>query len=187
MAILGPRLAEAGHLHTASDAVYLTIDEHLAGPGEASADLAAFRRTRRDAYRAMTLPTTFVGMPQPLAEAPSSATTGSATISGAAGSAGIAEGPARVIVDLDDAGDLEPGEILVCRHTDPAWVAAMALADGLVIDIGAPASHGAIVARELGIPCVIGTATGTLKINTGDHIRVDGTQGMVEILRRRSA
>lgn len=182
IAILGPELAAAGHLAAAEDAVFLTIDEHLAGPNGASAELATFRRARRDEYRRLTLPTTFVGMPVPL-DAPDPVPTGSTTVSGVAGSSGVAEGRARVMVDLDDAGDLEPGEILVCRHTDPAWVAAMALADALVIDIGAPGSHGAIVARELGIPCVIGTSTGTKQIATGDLIRVDGTRGEVEILQ----
>jgi pyruvate,water dikinase len=103
---------------------------------------------------------------------------------GASGCAGTAEGRARVITDLADADELEPGEILVCRYTDPAWVAAMALAEALVIDVGAPGSHGAIVARELGIPCVIGTAHGTSQIRTGDRVQVDGSRGRVRILAR---
>jgi pyruvate,water dikinase len=184
MAILGPELAAAGLLETADDALFLTIDEHLAGPTAASAELAAFRHARRDEYRHVALPTTFVGMPEPLDVDAAIVATGSTTVTGVAASAGIAEGRARVMVDLDDAGDLEPGEILVCRHTDPAWTAAMALADALVIDIGAPGSHGAIVARELGIPCVIGTTTGTSDITTGDLVRVDGNLGRVEILVR---
>jgi pyruvate,water dikinase len=60
----------------------------------------------------------------------------------------------------------------------------MALAEALVIDVGAPGSHGAIVARELGIPCVIGTANGTSQIRTGDHIHVDGSLGRVRVLGR---
>ena len=94
------------------------------------------------------------------------------------------KGTARVVVDPFDAEPLEPGEILVCRFTDPSWAPLFSLADALVIDIGAAASHGAIVARELGVPCVIGTGDGTRRIRTGDRLRVDGSAGRVEILDR---
>ncbi|MGH9286601.1 MAG: PEP-utilizing enzyme, partial [Acidimicrobiales bacterium] len=76
------------------------------------------------------------------------------------------------------------GEILVCRFTDPSWAPLFTLAEALVIDIGAAASHGAIVARELGVPCVIGTGDGTRRIRTGDRLHVDGSGGRVQILER---
>jgi pyruvate,water dikinase len=66
--------------------------------------------------------------------------------------------------------------------TDPSWAAIMLTAGGLVIDVGGPISHGAIVARELGIPCVINTRDGTQRLSTGDYVRVDGTTGEVLIL-----
>ena len=68
--------------------------------------------------------------------------------------------------------------------TDPSWAAIMLTAGGLVIDVGGPISHGAIVARELGIPCVINTRTGTRQLETGDRVRVDGNLGEVTILAR---
>ncbi len=85
---------------------------------------------------------------------------------------------------LDPDDDLEPGEVLVCRFTDPSWTPVMMIAAGLLIDIGGPASHGAIVARELGVPCVIGTNDGTARIRTGDLVRLDGTAGTVTVLKR---
>ena len=105
-------------------------------------------------------------------------------LSGVAGAPGAVEGTARVVVDPFDAEPLEPGEILVCRFTDPSWAPLFSLAEALVIDIGAAASHGAIVARELGVPCVIGTGDGTRRIRSGDRLRVDGSAGRVEILTR---
>lgn len=178
--ILGAELWEDGRLARPDDAVFLTMSELLSDLPEDSVELATFRRARRDEYRLLSLPTNFIGMPEPIEASLPTMTID--TLTGAPGSAGVAEGTARVIVSLDNAGELGPGEILVCRYTDPAWAAAMPLASGLVIDVGAPSSHGAIVARELGIPCVIGTATGTLQISTGDKVRVDGTRGEVTIL-----
>ena len=193
-ATLGPDLVALGRLAEAGDVLFLAAEELVGVLPEDSARLAAFRKARWQEYRTLTLPTTFVGMPEPIAApGPTEPAVAEAVgrpdaevervLHGAAGSAGTATGPARVIVDLSQAGDLEPGEVLVCRHTDPAWVVAMALADALVVDVGAPSSHGAIVARELGIPCVIGTGDATTRIQTGDRVRVDGTAGRVEILR----
>jgi pyruvate,water dikinase len=189
-ALLGPDLAAAGRLHDPADALFLTIPELLGQSPPDSAGLAAFRRSRRDHYRTLTLPTTFVGTPVPVTappmDAPASAPPSAALVTGAAGSSGEVTGRARVILRLDEASALDDGDVLVCRHTDPAWVVAMALASALVIDIGAPSSHGAIVARELGIPCVIGTGRGTEWIRTGDLVTVDGTRGEVRILERQA-
>ena len=89
-------------------------------------------------------------------------------------------GRARVVRDPDDA-DLEPGDILVCVTTDPSWTPLFMLADALVIDTGGQMSHGAIVARELGVTCVINTVTGTRDIPDLATITVDGTTGVVAI------
>jgi pyruvate,water dikinase len=88
------------------------------------------------------------------------------------------------VLDADVDEPIEPGEILVCRTTDPSWASTMMLAAALVIDIGGAISHGAIVARELGIPCVIGTRNGTDVIRTGDTLVVDGGRGEVQIRTR---
>ena len=75
----------------------------------------------------------------------------------------------------------------MCSATDPSWVGHFLVAAALVIDVGGPMSHGAIVARELGVPCVINTVVGTSSIRTGDTVRIDGGAGTVEIVERASA
>ena len=89
----------------------------------------------------------------------------------------------RLVADPVEA-DVEPGEVLVCPTTDPSWASILFLSAALVVDIGGPLSHAAVVAREMGIPCVIGTGNGTAILRAGDHVRVDGTAGTVEVLRR---
>jgi pyruvate,water dikinase len=106
------------------------------------------------------------------------------SIEGLGVSPGVVEGIARVIIDPATSDPLEPGEILVCGATDPSWVGHFLVAAALVIDVGGPMSHGAIVARELGVPCVINTIVGTSRLRTGDTVRIDGTSGTVELLRR---
>ena len=93
---------------------------------------------------------------------------------------GEVTGTARVVFDPDDA-DLEDGDILVCPTTDPSWTPLFMLADALVIDTGGVMSHGAIVARELGVTCVINSKHGTRDIPDGAQITVDGGSGRVVI------
>jgi pyruvate,water dikinase len=178
---LGRRHVEAGRLDEVDDIFSFTMEEAVRLPANAR-EVVAFRQERRDHYRTLTLPVTFTGVPLPLQlGAPAD---DDDVVTGAAASPGQADGIARVVVDPRDAVPLDDGEILVCRFTDPSWTPLFMLASALVIDIGGPTSHGAIVARELGIPCVIGTGNGTLTIRSGDHIAVDGTSGQVKILVR---
>jgi len=103
-------------------------------------------------------------------------------VSGSPGSAGRVTGMAR-LVDHPDQGQLfQQGEILVAVQTDVVWTLLFPRAAAVVTDVGAPLSHAAIVARELGIPAVVGCGDATTRIKTGDRIRVDGAQGTVEIL-----
>ncbi len=104
---------------------------------------------------------------------------GDAELTGMAASPGSAEGPARVVFDADDIGDVEPGEILVAPITAPSWAPVFSKIKATVTDIGGVMSHAAIVCREYGIPAVTGTAYGTREIKTGDIIRVDGNTGSV--------
>ncbi len=180
---LGRRLVADGVLTDPDDALYLTIDEHRAGIGPEHRELVVHRRGARERHRLVELPGTFTGTPVPIEVATASTDHGD-VIEGVAGSPGVVEGLARLVTDPNDAAPLEPGEVLVCRFTDPSWAPMFTLADALVIDIGASASHGAIVARELGVPCVIGTNDGTRRIRTGDRLRVNGTTGRVDILER---
>ncbi|WP_227712908.1 PEP-utilizing enzyme [Nanchangia anserum] len=96
-----------------------------------------------------------------------------------AGSPGLVTASARIIISPDDFNRLQPGDILVCQYTDPTWTPLFGLAAGVVADTGGQLSHAAIVAREYGIPAVMGTRTATSRIADGQTITVDGTKGTV--------
>lgn len=104
-------------------------------------------------------------------------------LTGIAGAPGVARGRAVVVVRPEDAA-LRPGDILVARATDTAWTPLFLCASGVVCDLGAAMSHATIVARDLAIPAVVDTRTATTAIRTGDRIEVDGTTGVVTILRQ---
>ncbi len=104
-------------------------------------------------------------------------------ILGFAGAAGVVEGTARVLADFAEKDAFLPGEILVTSNTNVGWTPLFPRAAAIVTDIGAPLSHAAIVARELGIPAVVGCGDATLRLHTGDRISVDGGQGRVTILK----
>jgi pyruvate,water dikinase len=106
----------------------------------------------------------------------------SGAITGFPGSAGVVEGPARVLATFEDGEQLRSGEILVTTMTNVGWTPLFPRAAAVVTDIGAPLSHAAIVARELGIPAVVGCGDATMRIKTGDQVRVDGGKGLVEIV-----
>jgi pyruvate,water dikinase len=101
---------------------------------------------------------------------------------GSPGSAGVSEGIVRVIDHPGDGHTLEPGDVLVAVQTDIAWTLLFPRAAAVVTDVGAPLSHAAIVARELGIPAVVGCGNATAVLQTGDRVRVDGGRGVVERL-----
>jgi phosphohistidine swiveling domain-containing protein len=104
---------------------------------------------------------------------------------GSPGSAGVVEGIVRVVDNPGTDDHLQPGEILVAVQTDIAWTLLFPRAVAVITDVGAPLSHAAIVARELGIPAVVGCGNATAVLKTGDRVRVDGGQGKVEILEIR--
>ena len=107
----------------------------------------------------------------------------SSTVTGFPGGAGVVEGRVRVIQTADEGDQLQPGEILVTTVTNVGWTPLFPRAAAIVTDVGAPLSHAAIVARELGIPSVVGCGNATMRLHTGDRVRVDGVQGTVEVLR----
>jgi pyruvate,water dikinase len=193
---LGDHLVAEGRLGDREDVFYLTFDELLdPGSGDLRAEVA-FRRVRRDEYLQVECPQRFRGQPQTVAlrrpagavSANGAAAGGAAALISAVGaSPGVVEGRAAVVTDACDPGDIGPGDILVCRTTDPSWAALFFAVSGCVIDVGGPMSHGAILARELGLPCVIGTVDGTERLRSGDRIRVDGGAGTVQVLAAQEA
>jgi pyruvate,water dikinase len=104
-------------------------------------------------------------------------------IRGFAASAGIAEGIARVVKSVDEISRLQKGDILVCQVTNPTWAPVFPRIAAAVSDIGGSMSHAAIVAREYGLPAVVGTGTATSRIRDGQRIRVDGGRGIVTVLQ----
>ena len=105
-------------------------------------------------------------------------------ILGTPGSAGQVEGPVRRLDSAEEGQQLEAGEILVTSQTNIGWTLLFPKVGAVVTDVGAPLSHAAIVARELGIPAVVNCGNATMRLRTGDQVRVDGSQGIVEILQR---
>ena len=118
----------------------------------------------------------------PDARASGSGSSGRA-VRGFPGSAGVVEGTARVITSVAEGDRLGAGEVLVTAVTNVGWTPLFPRAGAIVTDVGAPLSHAAIVARELGIPAVVGCGDATMRIRSGDRVRVDGSGGVVEVLR----
>lgn len=103
-------------------------------------------------------------------------------IKGLPAAAGVAEGTAKVVTGPEEFNDVQRGDILVCRMTNPAWVVLFSKIKGVVTDAGGVLSHTAVVAREFGLPAVVGSADATVRIKSGDRVRVNGNTGIVEIL-----
>ena len=108
----------------------------------------------------------------------------STSFAGFAASPGVAEGRARVILHVDQLDEIEEGEILVAPTTATSWTPVFGKIAAAVPDVGGIMCHAAIVAREYGLPAVVGTGTATKRIRTGDRLRVDGGAGTVTILER---
>ena len=105
-------------------------------------------------------------------------------IEGSSGSARTVEGSVRIFNSAQEGDQLQPGEILVAITTNVGWTPIFPRAAAVITDVGAPLSHAAIVARELGIPAVAGCFNASSVLKTGDLVRVDGGQGIVEIIER---
>jgi pyruvate,water dikinase len=179
---LGCRLADAGLIGGPGDIFYLTWDEArglaLGSDGGFATDRVRRRRQEEARNRAVSLPETFFGRPQPLGGAEPARV---ATLRGIPVSPGIVTGIARVILDPRESSEIAPGEILVAPVTDAGWTPLFLAAAAVVVDIGGPLSHGATVARELGLPAVVNVKQGTTLIRSGQRITVNGAAGTVEI------
>ncbi len=124
-----------------------------------------------------------VGRPTPLIARPQPSVTGDEIV-GRPASRGSVEGVVRVARSIVDAREVERGEILVAPVTDVGWTPYFTVISALVTDIGSSVSHGAVVAREYGLPCVVNTLVATQVLKTGDRVRVDGDRGVITRLDR---
>lgn len=180
---LGELLADAGELEQPDDVFFLTADEIAAPPAEPR-ELVAQRRAHWESHHPKHPPVHWEGDPRPV-EQPAGGVDDEPKIAGLGASAGVVEGRVCVVTDPSFArDDIRAGDVLVAHTTDPSWASIMFASAALVVDIGGMLSHAAVVARELGIPCVMGTGTGTRVLRTGDRVRVDGSTGQVEVLGR---
>ena len=194
---LGRRLSDLGTIKQADDIFYLT-DESLQQAVAAAADdkalpeltgQATAQRTLRE-QRLRMMPPPAVPPENRLQWAGDSKTFDTVKINdddadvmrGFAVSPGTITGAASVIMSPNDFDKMKPDSILVCPLTTPAWTQLFPHATGLVTDIGSITAHGSIVAREYGIPAVLGTGNGTQRIKDGQMISVDGDRGTVAIL-----
>lgn len=177
----GRDLVTAGVLERAEDVVCLHLDELerlAAEPVGPWPDVVTARRevASREARRRQ-VPRVLLGDGRTFFEGVG----GEGALQGSGVSPGVAEGRVRVVLDPSSA-QLDPGEILVCPGTDPAWTPLFLAAGGLVTEVGGMITHGSVVAREYGIPAVVGVHEATTRLATGQRIRLDGTAGTVELL-----
>jgi len=186
---LGDRSTARGALESRDDVFFLTVDEAIALAGASSpvAKTLAIVHARKQEHagcQGVEPPDSFAlergkqWMPVRSSAQPAAEARERMYGSGACG--GSVLGTAAVALDVQDADRLEPGRILVTRQTDPGWASVFFLVEGLVVERGGMLSHGAIIAREYGIPAVVGVAHATRLIRNGDTVRVDGDLGMVE-------
>ena len=194
---LGDKLVADGAIANREDVCYLTHDEigAIAGGGNTAGlrDLVSERRQAIVDQRNLT-PPPGIGTPPPADMPPDPLVTkffgfgiqqddDNSTLNGYPASNGQVTGTARVVTTLEEAAEkLEPGDVMVCQMTMPAWTPLFGIVSAVVSDSGGPLSHCAIVAREYGIPCVVGTQVGTSVLRDGQQLRVDGTTGLVQIL-----
>jgi phosphohistidine swiveling domain-containing protein len=195
---IGRKLVADGMLADPEDVMYLKYNElRVLMAGGFAGDVIALVSDRRDereaAYEvrprdwvgtasaeAVAFPyLTLWGFPEKLHRPPPQH---AAEVAGLPASAGVAEGPARVVLSPEEFDSVRKGEIVICRMTSPAWVVLFTRISGLVTDAGGMASHPAVVSREFGIPAVVGTSDATRRIKTGDRVRVNGALGRVDVL-----
>ena len=198
------RVGELASLENRDDVFFLSLDEMLDVLSGKKAALSFISTRRKTHARYSALPPypaiirgrfepfAWAADPQrrsdvfdsraPIPTASTLSACGSDAITGFAGAAGIVEGLVRRLDSPEEGDQLRPGEILVTATTNIGWAVLFLRAAAIVTDVGAPLSHAAIVARELGIPAVVGCGNATMSLHTGDRVRVDGGQGAVRIL-----
>lgn len=179
---LGRRLVELRALDQVQEVFHLKLDElksfgaNWPPSDETIAQLHSLVERRKGKRHALR--NTPMIDPRLIASRPSDAAK-DVLLSGTSGSPGIATGPARIVLDVTQFGKLQAGDILIAPVTNPAWTPLFQRAAAVVVDTGGAASHAAIVAREYGIPAVMGTMKGTKELEDGQPIRVDGARGLV--------
>ena len=172
-----------------ADVFYLTAAQLIAALQGRAADVGALvRECKREMARwAQVTPPPTIGAPPPQDGSKQASPLGASDapageLRGTGSSAGVARGPARVILSLAEAERLQPGDVLVARTTMPAWTPLFAVASALVTEVGGMLSHAAVTAREYGLPAVLGVPDVTKRIHDGQLVEVDGAKGVVRVI-----
>jgi rifampicin phosphotransferase len=186
---VGARLVQAGVIARPSDILYLGRSEvgQLILDPEDRQEAVEERRALHERQK-RTVPPRYVG------KAPASdgavdrfdgakvESTEAGVLRGTGASAGVVRGPARVVMTSNEFDRIQPGDIIVCPSSNPSWVPVFTIAGGLVTNTGGVLSHAAVVAREFGLPAVVGVAGATTSIRDGQPVEIDGTAGIVRLL-----
>src|SRR5690349_3974889 len=177
------RLVKDGVIHEKEDIYYLTFAElrDVVHTNNVDQQLISKRKEEHRLFEKLTPPRVMTSDGEIVTGAYKHEALPAGAIAGLAVSRGVVEGRARVILNMEDA-DLEEGDILVTAFTDPSWTPLFTSIKGLVTEVGGLMTHGAVVAREYGLPAVVGVENATRLIKDGQRIRVNGTSGYVEIL-----
>ncbi|GAA2680341.1 rifamycin-inactivating phosphotransferase [Nonomuraea recticatena] len=177
------RLVRADVLPEKEDIFYLTFQElhDVVRTNQVDDRLIGQRKDAHRSYHALTPPRVLTSDGEAITGAYRRDDVPAGALIGLPVSAGTIEGRARVILDMAEA-ELEAGDILVTAHTDPSWTPLFLAVSGLVTEVGGLMTHGAVIAREYGLPAVVGVVDATRLIRNGQRIRVHGTDGYVEIL-----
>jgi rifampicin phosphotransferase len=184
---VGRRLVADGVIGSEDDVFYLRRAEVpglVREPRDVNTTIAE-RRAEHERQRRIT-PPPWVGQPPEEVmgrfDAPERRQEDAEELHGAGASVGVARGPARVTLNEADFDRIQPGDIIVCPSSNPSWVPLFSIAAGLVTDTGGVLSHAAVVAREFGLPAVVGTRVGTTRIADGQMVEVNGSTGVVRLL-----
>ncbi|WP_437670570.1 rifamycin-inactivating phosphotransferase [Sorangium sp. So ce131] len=177
------RLVQANVIRDVEDIYYLTFDElrEVVRTHQLDDQLLSKRKAEHELNKKLTPPRVITSDGEIVGGAYKRGGLPAGAIVGLPVSSGVVEGRARVLLDMADA-DLEAGDILVTTFTDPSWTPLFVSIKGLVTEVGSLMTHGAVIAREYGLPAVVGVENATKLIRDGQHIRVHGTDGYVEIL-----
>lgn len=177
---LGGAMVREGYLPD-QDALFFLTHQELGHVLEGEHELVARTRTRRQAFAAqhkLSFEEVFVGRAEPLRQTPALSDEGA--LNGKPVSRGVVTGRARVVRSLEEASALEAGEILIAPITDVGWTPYFSMIAGLATDVGSAVSHGAVVAREYGLPAVVNLRTATTHFKTGDQVTLDGDTGTLK-------
>lgn len=177
------QLVQAGVIPEKEDIYYLSFEElrEVISTCKLDYQIISKRKEEYKLYEKLTPPRVLTSDGEIIAGKYNRENLPTEAIVGLAVSSGVIEGRARVILNMEDA-DLEDGDILVTLFTDPSWTPLFVSVKGLVTEVGGLMTHGAVIAREYGLPAVVGVENATKLIKDGQRIRVHGTEGYIEIL-----